>query len=581
MFDRIDTICFKNYKCFTGSAFEELDFTKPVNVFIGKNNTGKSSILDIIDFLYCDINTEEGRKKLGKQVDQGTVFQFGYDLQGVSVKQVDPAEPLTKGKSLAWYEAESYETYSYFGSESANKWTPININPQNEYLIEDRQRIIQEYYKLLSNIYFRRINADRDIVAEIESDGAELAFNGSGTTNLIRRFIIDAAYDEKVVEETLLAELNKIMGPDAHFERIHVQQFADGETKKWEVFLQEKGQNRFALSQTGSGLKTIILMLVNLYLLPALPENKKKHFVFAFEELENNLHPALQRRVFNYLCEYADTKKNDVRIFLTTHSHVAINIFGKSKNASIHHIFKESSISFVRQINSYFGNVEILEDLDIQPSDILQANGIIWVEGPSDRIYIKRWLDLLTNDCFKEGQHYQFLYYGGKLLSHYELGGSSGREDDETITEGLINILTTNRHAAIVMDSDKRKATDTINHTKRRVQEDFEKHGFMCWITAGKEIENYLTAKSVNSAYENKNKTTKLEKDIGKYKLFPNYVKDFEKNFTNIKVSFAKKVVPYITENDFRYDLKEQIEKLANYIEMWNRMEGIEEKRNI
>ena len=185
MFDRIDTICFKNYKCFTGSAFEELDFTKPVNVFIGRNNTGKSSILDIIDFLYCDINTEEGRKKLGKQVDQGTVFQFGYDLQGVSVKQVDPAEPLTKGKSLAWYEAESYETYSYFGSESANKWTPININPQNEYLIEDRQRIIQEYYKLLSNIYFRRINADRDIVAEIESDGAELAFNGSGTTNSI------------------------------------------------------------------------------------------------------------------------------------------------------------------------------------------------------------------------------------------------------------------------------------------------------------------------------------------------------------------------------------------------------------
>ena len=165
------------------------------------------------------------------------------------------------------------------------------------------------------------------------------------------------------------------------------------------------------------------------------------------------------------------------------------------------------------------------------------------------------------------------------MLSHYELGGISGREDDETITEGLINILTTNRHAAIVMDSDKRKATDTINHTKRRVQEDFEKHGFMCWITAGKEIENYLTAKSVNSAYENK--TTKLEKDIGKYKIFPNYVKDFEKNFTNIKVSFAKKVVPYITENDFRFDLREQIAKLANNIEMWNRMEGIEEKRNI
>lgn len=581
MFDRIATLRFKNYKSFTGSAFEELDFSKPVNVFIGKNNTGKSSILDIIDFLYCDINTEEGRKKLGKQVDQGTILRLGYDLQGVSIRQIDPAEPLTKGKALAWYQAESYETFSHFFSESANKWTPIIINPQNDYLREDRQRIIQEYYNLLSNIQFCRINADRDIVAEVESDGAEVGFNGSGTTNLIRRFIIDAVYDEKIVEETLLSELNKIMGPDAQFERIRAQQFADGKNKKWEVFLQEKGQNRFALSQTGSGLKTIILMLLNLYLLPALPENKEKHFVFAFEELENNLHPALQRRVFNYLCEYADARKNNVRIFLTTHSHVAINIFSQNKNTSIHHVFKENRSSVVRQINSYFDNVEILEDLDIQPSDILQANGIIWVEGPSDRVYIKRWLDLLTNDRFKEGQHYQFLYYGGKLLSHYELGGIGGQDDEVTITDGLINILTTNRHAAIVMDSDKTKATDIINRTKQRVQEEFKKHGFMCWITEGKEIENYLTAKSVNSAYESKNKTTKLEKDIGKYKLFPNYVKDFEKNFTNIKVSFAKKVVPYITENDFRFDLREQIAKLANNIEMWNRMEGIEEKRNI
>ena len=70
MFDRIDTIRFKNYKSFSSSAFEELDFSKPVNVFIGKNNSGKSSILDIIGFLYCDINSDRERKKLGKQVDR-------------------------------------------------------------------------------------------------------------------------------------------------------------------------------------------------------------------------------------------------------------------------------------------------------------------------------------------------------------------------------------------------------------------------------------------------------------------------------------------------------------------------------
>ena len=565
MFDKIHKFRFKNFKCFTRSDFEEMDFSKPLNLLIGKNNTGKSSILDLLKYVYLH-NNDEDRYELHKLIEDGTELQLGYVLSGENTD----CSTLSEDIDLAWCRAVTHAEYLDLYLVEDGCWRPVKFDSDNKKLFESRVKSVNRKFSVLNEVRFRRINADRDIVPEKEKDYLNVEANGDGTTNVIRRFINDADYKENLVEETLLTELNIIMGPDAQFERIHVQQFADGKTKKWEVFLQEKGQNRYALSQTGSGLKTIILMLVNLYLLPSLPDNKKKHFVFAFEELENNLHPALQRRVFNYLCEFANARKNNVRIFLTTHSHIAINIFSKNKNASIHHVFKENGGSVVKQINNYFGNVEILEDLDIQPSDILQANGIIWVEGPSDRIYIKRWLDLLTNGKFKEGQHYQFLYYGGKLLSHYELSSNGGQEDDVPTTEGLINILTANRHAVIVIDSDKRKDNDSINCTKQRVQEEFVKHGFMCWITAGKEIENYLTAKSINSAYESKNKLKKIEKDIGKYKHFPNYVKYFEKNFTNVKVGFAKKVAPYITENDFRYDLKEQIERLANNIEKWN-----------
>lgn len=563
MFDKIDTIRFKNYKSFTGSAIEEMDFSKPVNVFIGKNNTGKSSILDIIDFLYSDINTDEGRKKLGKQVDQGTVFQFGYDLQGVLIKQVDPVEPLTKGKALAWYEAESYETYSYFSSESANKWSPIINNPQNEDLKSDRRRILEDYYKLLSNIYFRRINADRDIVPEVESYGAELSFNGSGTTNLIRRFIIDAAYDEKIVEEILLSELNKIMGPDAQFERIHVQQFTEGDIKKWEVYLQEKGQPRFPLSKTGSGLKTIILMLVNLFLIPALSPGSGQYYVYAFEELENNLHPALQRRVFDYLCSYAENHGH-VRIFLTTHSPVAINIFGKRELALLHHVEKDGNCSTINSIGSYYDKLDILEDLDIKPSDILQSNGIIWVEGPSDRLYIKRWLDLFTDSRFVEGRDYQFLYYGGKLLSHYELIDEEAVESKRK-TDGLISILKTNRNAVIVMDSDNKKLEDAINKTKQAIKKAFADKQYMCWVTYGKEVENYLTARSINEAYN-----SQLTNDIGRYEIISDYLKGIRNDFSFVKVPFARKVALHIMKADFRDDLEEKIRELVERITKWN-----------
>ena len=35
-------------------------------------------------------------------------------------------------------------------------------------------------------------------------------------------------------------------------------------------------------------------------------------------------------------------------------------------------------------------NYDVLDDLGAKASDIFQSNGIIWVEGPSDRIYIKK-----------------------------------------------------------------------------------------------------------------------------------------------------------------------------------------------
>lgn len=83
--------------------------------------------------------------------------------------------------------------------------------------------------------------------------------------------------------------------------------------------------SRCPLSRMGSGLKTIILVLLNLLVISELDEYKDKKMVYGFEELENNLHPAMQRKLFEYIYEFAE--KNDVQVFITTHSHVAINAF--------------------------------------------------------------------------------------------------------------------------------------------------------------------------------------------------------------------------------------------------------------
>lgn len=180
------------------------------------------------------------------------------------------------------------------------------------------------------------------------------------------------------------------------------------------------------------------------------------------------------------------------------------------------------------------------------------------MEGPSDRVYIKQWLSVFCNCEYEEGRDYQFLYYGGRLLSHYEANDSSEIHD-------LINVLTTNRNAAIVIDSDIRKKGEQISETKKRIQNEFENKGYFCWITAGKEIENYISAASINSAYE-----SELQKDIGQYQLFPTYIKDVDRNFSSNKVTFARKVSSYIKADHCLLDLKEQVQRLYATIKSWN-----------
>ena len=280
----------------------------------------------------------------------------------------------------------------------------------------------------------RRVNAERDIVPEEESDDEVVSVNGNGATNLIRKYINNDRYDETIVESLMLDELNSIMKPDSFFSSIRVQQVNSNNNQyKWEVFLEENG-HRFALSKSGSGLKTILLILINLYLIPQTKDYKSKEIVYAFEEIENNLHPALQRRVFEYLYNYSVS--HNTTIFLTSHSHIAINTFFGKDKAQMYHIIKDMGISSIKRMNTGLEISNLLDDLDVKASDIFQSNGIIWVEGPSDRIYILHWLSVLTDFQYIEGQHFQFMYYGGKLLSHY-----TAVEIDEK-TNNLINILT-------------------------------------------------------------------------------------------------------------------------------------------
>lgn len=562
--NQISSIRFDSYKSFLKAKSYTVSLDKNIILFIGRNNCGKSSIVDVIESVFTSANKKEmpfGLETvcpsfiLDKQhiancfktdvhtIDSaiGNDFSYGMQFLGRNFTAVIVDDGEMKASTL------QIETYA----KSVKEPSPA---------IGNWNRLAMSYRDELHFCSLRRVNADRDIVPEFETDEEDVQTNGEGATNLVRMFVNTDEYSEAYVEKTILEELNKIMFPDAVFSAIRIQQVGTRTDKgyRWEIFLEE-GESRYATSKCGSGLKTILLILINLFLIPQGKKHHFREFCFAFEEIENNLHPALQRRVFEYLYSYAT--ENDIKIFITSHSHIAINTyFGKDK-ARIYHIVKTDGKSSLQDINNGSTRGDILDDLDVRASDLYQSNGIIWVEGPTDRIYILKWLEVFTNNRFTEGLHFQFLYYGGRLLSHYK-----ARENEES-TDGLINVLTTNRHAALVMDSDKLSPNGRINATKRRVRDELAIKGFYCWITKGKEIENYISAEAVNATYG-----TNLSQ-IGQYQKFPEYIKKNDRNYALHKVESSRKIAQNITASNSEgvLDLKVCIEKLYNEIEKWNK----------
>ena len=555
------SIYFGKYKSFSEKNENALEGLKNVNVIIGKNNSGKSSVLDVIGFAYD-----------AKQYNKQILIEVDVLINNQIMQKIDDDIPVPAGYS--WDEWQDHWHKEYEGKQlrlilnvdRENTWSPscskkqldaeLDQDLDNKYMGPILQKI--EKVAIPDNVAFRfrRLSAERDIIPEVESNQEDINWKGRGASNIIQRFINHRDYDENLIEKTLLKALNEIMHPESNFEEIRIQQDGYVGNQEWEIYLKEKDCDRFALSQSGSGLKTIILLLLNLLVIPQMKDFKNETITYGFEELENNLHPAIQRKVFDYVYKYAIEK--DICIFLTTHSHIAIDSFSGKENVSIYHVVKNNNISTIKKIENYVGKVEVLDDLNVKASDLLQSNGIIWVEGPSDRIYIKRWLEVFCNCKFEEGVHYQFMYYGGRLLSHFTA--------EETV--GLINLLTTNRNAAIIMDSDKRTEEDLINETKLRIIGEFKKFNMFSWTTEGKEIENYIPAKAISSRFGNAPKT-----QCGKYELFPDYIKKCRSTFGNEKVWFANAVKEQITAENSKsiLDLEKQIKTLYTQIENWNK----------
>lgn len=572
LMSRLKSLKIKNYK-HIGDSYIGFDKIENLNILVGQNNIGKSTLLQSIEMLIFG-NVDR------REISTDTKLEFGFCPTENEIQNVF---------SISSYSINPYCSNFKYGKRYIDKYMSFEFQPVKT--VGDKRIVLSnikgisietlaqnrkiEQFIDLADIYISnhikhlkliKLSADRNLVPEIQNSNRIVSEDGTGATNLLRQYLNVANLPNEVVENDILNALNQIMKPENYFERIMCQEIetTDDSNSKWEILL-VNGNGKIPISSSGSGLKTVLLVLIKLFLETREKssynfEQSLENSIFIFEELENNLHPEIQRNLFEFLYQWV--QKYNSQIFLTTHSTVPINMFSVRDNVTLTHIKKEDDRIMTNSALSFIENKDILMNLGVRASDILQSNAVIWVEGPSDRIYINKWIELYSNGNLKENIHYQILFYGGKLLSHL-----TGKLDD---SNELIQLFKANVHSIIVIDSDKTNPNKKINKTKQRIRKEFNKNQAIVWITQGKEIENYLSRNIFKKTYN-------VDKQIGQYEKIDDFLNknSRKKNMGNYyvthkvseSISIAKEM---LLEDTNVLDLEKQISTIVKQLKNWN-----------
>lgn len=570
----LPNLAISGYRSF-GKVPQYFDRFTKINILIGRNNSGKSNVLRVIKEVLPQISNH-GALKLEPvaahlpdhppfQVGIGEAFteesagrfslpptsnrreQIPTDGRGAAIEPL-MAELLARkgshdGTNLAW----SFTTFpdrkpvhdtwvpAMAGMESLKVqrlWSFLTGRGQGDRKAHWEPQIVECFPLQIPQRTVELIPAIR----RIGDSGVEpIGYDGTGIINRLAQLQNPSAENQshKLKFEAINEFLREVTDrPDA---RIEIPYERD-------TILIHMDNKVLPISCLGSGLHEVIIL--------AAAATTLSEQIVCIEEPELHLNPILQKKFIRHLAT-----RTENQYFITTHSAAIMDTPG----AEVYHVTLSDGCSKVERVTSDSTRAAVCEDLGYHPSDLLMANCIIWVEGPSDRLYLNWWLRSI-NASLVEGIHYSIMFYGGKLAAHI-----SQAETSEALTE-FIQLRRLNRRGVILIDSDKSSSHAHLNNTKKRLRDEFNQGPGFAWITSGREVENYLPISDVVAAVS---AIIPSAIRIGGVDRFDNVLKirrASDKEDQASKVDVAKWITANTKPDPELLDLREQISKLIKFI---------------
>lgn len=584
------------YKSFENEIFDienfkaKINSISKINFFIGTNNSGKSRFL-------------RGLYKINEiyfSEDNKTPIELLYEIQNfIKIDEELPFDDDTV-KILK-------RSYSGVSDLFSNSYDIPNFEKKvlsfREYLEKNRnnefKKLLEITYEYIEKIKFHNKNKfqDKFYIPILRCSNTNI--NSDTFNNAIK-----LSYDIEKNVFTGLRLYNEFSDKNnsPYSERKKIKEFENFlsntffNNKKIEITANKNPQTilfrideqEHPIQDIGDGIQMLVILLFPIF-------TSNDNTCFFIEEPETHLHPGLQRIFIETLLNDDYLKSKNLRYFFTTHSNHFLDLSLQSNDISIFQFQKESQEKF--NIKNVKPSKETLDLLGVNNSSVLMANASIWVEGPTDRKYISKFLKLYCEEKkhqnLKEDIDFAFFEYGGNLIHHYLFDESFDEVFTEEEVREKINAFALSNKIYLLADNDN---ADGKKLERRQKLEDISANQkyFQYQNTNYREIENLLPVKVikdflvelVNSSEVDKLSRLNFERkdyiSVGLAEFIEdlfenNNIKDFKKfrdDSGTLKSSYKTKLCEFIINGNYNYQdlifdnelLDEIVEKLYSFV---------------
>lgn len=484
----ISTIYLKEGKDFELFQNDQIDGLSKVNFFVGTNNSGKSTLLrglfkdDILfeiegfdsGFVNKRLNAYQNKygisHRTGNSIyeslceDIGRLVSFGKPQNGFNFSKLI-LEPLREGI----YKTSLLYNSNEFGFLRATERNLIDLKSDLM-----KYSIIEEYH--FDKIYIPTLRGLRPLGSDLRDVYKETTIKNyfKDSTDLGEIYTGLSFYrDLRSLklgrhDGTLKAiEFNKFLSENFfNNDNIDLIPYEGKDEEGIEkedgiVYIKVGSADDYQVYRVGDGVAQIIIMMYPLFF------NKDKMLKVFIEEPELYLHPGMQRILLDTLTD--EERFPHHQFFFTSHSNHFLDMTADFENISVYSLrpnpdYDESEKDKDKFVikNAKAADRDVLNLLGVKNSSVFLSNCTIWVEGITDRLYIRKWLELFFEEyeieTIKEDTHYSFVEYAGGNITHWSV------LDSDDPNHPNIDIKTLCGDAFVISDRDD----DTEGKKKER-----------------------------------------------------------------------------------------------------------------